>query len=234
MSKAPDFAHWTIDYHYGDTATRANALSAKAQAIKDMAKADPVYAKMLEASVGQSAGSATERVQQTAVIKTKNIEQQKMVYEGGATGERWSDGTVDMVATPGTSDIVLEGVGGQGATDFQGFSWLTRQNFQSRKKVGDREYLIFQDSVPKLTITDPRQYKVLKATNPDDTQLSDKVTVLAVVDAVAKLPVSLKIDNEIHTYTFLPAPTDMLTVPPEFAKAAAPVEAQYQAAHKGR
>jgi hypothetical protein len=233
MVSAPSFARWNIEYRYSDAAVHGKARAESAQRSKEQTSTDPAYAKMMADSPAMALAMDPPRLQEVAVIKTRNLKQTKMAYEGGLTGERWSDGVVVMARLPGSKNITVDPAAQDPTTqDFQEFSWLSRDTFQTRQKVADREYLIFRENAPALRIIDPKLFYNIQSSNPRSERLKDLVPVTAVVDAATKLPVSLQIGNEFHVYTFLAPDTDMLVLPEEFARAAAQTEGLLRQMHR--
>jgi hypothetical protein len=236
LPAAPDFAKWSIEYRYADTGNSRAKVHADAVArIKAMSNADPVYGKAMANNPGLLLAMDPPPLQQVAIVKTKNLRQEKLVYEGGYTGERWNDGIAELNLLPGAKSITVDLVGGDPSTqDFQEFSWLARGNFKSRLKDSGKDYLIFQQSMPALQITNPRLYNGLRASDPASEQVTTKVPITAIVDAATKLPVSLQVGSEFHLYSFLPASPDMLVMEPEFAQAAQQTEERYRAMNRPR
>ena len=200
----------------------------------EMAK-DPAYAKMVAGSPSMQLALNPPLLLQIAVNKTRNLKQEKMAFEGGLTGERWSDGIAKMSLLPGSNGISVDPVeNGVATNDFQEFNWLARNNFQGRKQAGGSDYLIFQESAPALKILDPKLYNNLKVSNHGSDRVKISVPVTATIDATTKLPVSLQLGNEIHLYTFLTPDTDMLAMPEAFAAAAKPREVSFRQMSKPR
>ena len=190
LSKAPDFAQWTVT-----TKTEVTPTGARPSAT-------PKTSRHHKAPPGPPTN------QMASVIKTQSLRYEETVTGGGNKVQKWCvpDMQVTIEASGQPLVALKEGAKNSSAytdyskTDFMGFEWISPRNFTGVENVMGQECLVFKDKIKIEGGGDPSE-------PPPE--------VSAYINAATRLPVQLTLDDEVSTYQFGPAPQAMLTLPPE-------------------
>jgi hypothetical protein len=134
--------------------------------------------------------------------RTKSITHIQTFFQGVPVGDRWCIGKTQVLTSQKTSPALA---GGSMAMDpkscFTEFSWISAQNFVGIQKKGERQGLVFKEE-------------------RDVSTGGDRVMApcVAMTDLESRRPISCQINTTLSTFTFLPAPTEMLAIPPDVQK----------------
>ncbi len=241
QTQTPAVSAWQIEYRYEEKAQKEdpqkNPLSA-------MIATDPAVAALLKDNPRLAAQMNPPRVTLVRIIRTGVTRHEEIAYDNGTTDETWLSGDYRMSRSAGSPKIQVVSGARAGGSEFPEFSWITRENFTATRKVNGRDCLAFEMELDPLQIEDPGLYQILlerqrhapKTKKPQDTPADSAPTTLsgrsaravAVIDAETKLPVALQMGKTSRLYQFQPAPTQLLTLPPEWAQAAQ----EHEVAHR--
>jgi|GEM_PF-1776215 hypothetical protein len=215
-STAPEFSAWQVSCTYEGGPEKAESRRQEFQkALAKMAEQDPAMAKFLG---GSPAGTTPRpRVTQLSTVKTGEIRQETMVFEGGKKEEIWEAPGTRLRKNAFDGKIHLEtGVMRPDELgDFPEFSWIGKENFRGIKPVKGRPCLIFESRVQRGILEDPRNgFQVPDADLSEDAF----VTATAAVDLETRLPVQLQWEDQTRTYEFRRPPAQKLVFPEEFAR----------------
>ena len=95
------------------------------------------------------------------------------------------------------------------ATDFPGCQWISSANFKGIQKINGKDYMLFEEGMPEYS---PKK----KSTDSDQDPLAIyKCKKSAYVDLLTRLPLMIKIDDDIMSYNFGTTPSSMLVYPPD-------------------
>jgi hypothetical protein len=184
QKRAPDFARWV---------TRAKISMPKPPE------------KTSAAATGSPASDDEEIV---TVTKTGAVVHVERTDEQRKTWQTWCRGTVQIAVTPGSQiylvaappnkDVVNPLYFDFSNSDFEGFEWISAQNYTGIKPVLGKNCLTFKDD---------RRVTGTLAPAPVSNAL------VACIDLETRLPVALMNDNGIVTYQFLKPPEAMQDLP---------------------
>ena len=184
LNRAPEFAQWSVI----------------SRTVPDLAAASP--------SATPAPKSSRPPVDQTlTVTKTRTIRSEQTTGIGGAQIQKWCVPDMQVVVRgSGNPVVALPGASGDSAytdysrTDFGGFEWISKRNFEGIQKVMNQDCLVFRDKM-KL--------------EGENARSGPPPSAVAAINADSRLPVALQLGEETRTYQFGPAPTEMLTLPPK-------------------
>ena len=220
INDAPQFAAWEVTYEYPDTS-------------KAESSAPPV--------------ARGGRIQQIIVTKTLPNRCIATIDESGRKLVRWCVGTTQYAYPPGATTPFRSQPGIPGdpfyitiKRDFDGFQWISKKNFVGIKNMAGRDCLAFQantaiasvepekksdpegDFNRKVTMdamikANPNSQPQAPASSPQQSAPASTISE-AYIDLETRLPVLLRLPDQVRTYKVLPAPTAMLPLPPEVVK----------------
>jgi len=232
--RLPDWCQWTVDYTYpaGDP---EKTHASRVEAYNKLAAQDPTLAGAMANPQFLFALDAPRPLRKI-VVKTAAIQHEVQSLERGFQSERWTMGQTVVEQTPDSPKLIthMEDPDSNGA--FPEFGWISVANFKGRKKLGGVDCLIFQGTLNPLAVTHPEQFGTDQKSASHGGGPGGKdaglVEATAVIADQTRLPVALQIPTESRRYTFLSAPTQMLSAPPAFIAAAREAEARLNAATK--
>jgi hypothetical protein len=145
------------------------------------------------------------------VVKTKDRRSIESIDAAGLKTIRFFDGSMESYTAPGTSTaryFIGENKKMPGfyvdfsRTDFPECGWITPEKYSGVQVMNDHKCLIFTDSAvsPAHATGNP--------SNP-----SDAASSTAYVDFDTRLPIKDQVGRLTYTYQYLPAPTEMLSLP---------------------
>jgi hypothetical protein len=167
-----------------------------------------------------------KRVVKTDITKTANIKLERGYYDGGAVQDIWTSGGLMVLKDPNYAHKIVRrpAVG-----DFPELLWVNEAQYKGRERVGDKDCLIFEKELYPLQFADPGLFAAAMAQEVLPLDLGSPLPVTAWIDANSKLPVKMKVGEDVRTYTFNPAPASPLVIPPDYGAAIAGVEEKYRA-----
>ncbi|MFV0338297.1 MAG: hypothetical protein ACK5LK_08665, partial [Chthoniobacterales bacterium] len=143
----------------------------------------------------------------TIITKTKPLYHEQTIFSSGSKSDIWYTGDVFLTVNDGADPLInFKNEKNKGRitdyskTDFPAFSWISKKNFIGIQKVLGRDCLVFRAKIKK------------EADDP-------LIDTIACVDLQSRLPVAMQGDITQY-YQFGPAPTAMLTLPPNVQKVA--------------
>jgi hypothetical protein len=204
LERAPEFSQWTIT-----SKTSGAAPVADGQTNAAATAATPAPAPAAGGSPGQKAPPSPTDLTIT-VIKTKNIRFEQTEGTGAGKLQKWCFPDMQLtVRGRGAPIVSLNNTATHSAdytdyskSDFSGFGWIAAKNFTGIVKTMGQDCLVFKDKV-KLDAEAPGE-----AARP----------AVACIAVESRLPVALQVGDEVRTYQFGAAPTDMLVPPPDIGK----------------
>ena len=173
---------------------------------------------------GKGAGAPAKdtRLKQETITKTADVKQDVSVFEDGSQSEKWTRGSILATKDPGYSGVSIHVVQQTGPfADFPEFDWVSRGHYIGKQKVDSQDCLLFEEQEYAFRFVNLSLFKAITST-PDGSPTSNignKVPVIAIIDEKTRLPIQLKIGKDVRTFSYLPAPTTPLTLPPDFAVA---------------
>lgn len=196
--RAPEFSRWVVSI----SAPKANTQAAGRN----------------EDDTGENAGDERDQNESAkySVTKTKNIYHVRIVDAQRQVWDVWSDGKITarepgksanaaFVAPPASKDSSNPLWVDFTRTDFDGFGWISADNFRGLRKFQGKDCLIFSDKVMLQAPSDGK--------DGDDAfdGLFEETT--ACIDLTTRLPVALIRNGVTTKYSFRSAPTGMQTLP---------------------
>jgi hypothetical protein len=145
------------------------------------------------------------------VVKTKDRRSIESIDAAGLKTIRFFDGSMESYTAPGT--LTARYFTGENKkmpgfyidfsrTDFPECGWITPEKYSGIEVRSDHKCLVFTDNAAK-----PAQ-AAGNSSSP-----SDAASSTAYVDLDTRLPVNDQVGRLTYTYQYLPAPTEMLSLP---------------------
>jgi hypothetical protein len=191
QKKAPDFSRWVIT---------ARVLSAKPQ--------DKTAAAV-----------ATETT--VTVTKTGKVVHMERTDEQHNTWQTWCRGATQVAVAPGNQvyfvapppnkDVVNPLYFDFSKSDFEGFDWISAQNFTGIQPVMGFDCLVFKDNRNVTGALAPESAGSAPGAAPAAPVMN---ALVACINAETRLPVALMNDNGVVTYRFEKPPDAMQEFPP--------------------
>lgn len=197
--KAPASSNWTITYTYSSTTGEARQTAPSLQ---------------------------QKRVVKTDVTKSASVKLERGYYDGGAVQDVWTSGGLSVLKDPAYAHKIVRR---PASGDFPELFWVNEAKFEGRERVGDKECLIFEKQLYPMQFADPGLFAAEMAQENRTLDFGDPVPVTVWIDAATKLPVKLRIGEDLRTYAFNPPPSSPLLIPTEYSSAIAGVEEKYRA-----
>jgi len=219
VRKMPEFAQWTVDYTYKDK-PKPGEVSAILAQWQRLAAQDPLVAKqMTDPNFVYALDPA--RPLRRVVMKTKSVRSDICDFERNLRGEIWTDGITVVERKPNSNKLTTSKIPDEGIREFQEFNWISQDNFVAISILSGRKCLVFKDDVDFVGIDHPQVHGAAKET---------KVPATAYIDMDTRNPVMLEVAGNTRVYTYLAAPSQMLSLPPDFAAAAKQAEDHFNRA----
>jgi len=194
LSAAPDYSQWIINFTYAEDEQKTG----------DGAPTPTPF----------EAEQRMRRPRKILMTKTKDIMREDTVLVNGKQVERWYNGKTQYFRPPGqttwfmsssaTRDIyAVESLPPSGFRDLE---LVTAANYSGIGKYNKIDCLVFvPGGSSTLNLSDAKPQNI--------DSLLETLNQVVLVDLATRLPILMRNHGETRTYTFLPAPPGMLTLP---------------------
>ena len=211
LKSAPPFSQWTIVYSYADEKSRHDQTQ------------EPRESRSTESS----------RIKKIIAVRNGSLTYEQIFDSAGQKTEKWYSKDQQYTRHHGATDFYSAGNKDfnnidyeyRSQTGFQGFDWISMDNFVGVQKVFARECLVFRDRKDQLSILDPNAavyQNELRAefkgggSSADVKEIAeDKVGTIACIDLETRLPVALQIAGQTRRFSFQEPPATPITLPLE-------------------
>jgi hypothetical protein len=167
-------------------------------------------------------------VLKVSCTRTKDIKRDIVFYSNGNHTEVWyyrnfviirrpnGEFTVDR---PGSVSALFD-IPDESVKGFYGVAWINAGNFQGSKKLEGREVYIYNGiskavppPLPSAPTFDRNGQPVIAPPSPEV-----KLSMEVVIAVDSRLPLVIKQDKQLFTYSYEPPPTQMLELPADMQK----------------
>jgi hypothetical protein len=196
----PKLARWSIDYQYA-----------------------PGTAPM-PPPAGTAAKEAVPMGRPSKVVVTKSnaTYHEETLDQAGQRREKWSVGDRELIRLPGCRTWINAGLNPFDAlrsdyskSEFPGFSWIASRNYLGTQKVFWGDCWVFKSKLESLKLTHLAAYEAALSVGP--LRPRHAVVVFAWVNIETRMPVALRVDDEVRIYRFEAPPVEELAPPTEVA-----------------